>query len=200
MNPATIYNRTQKTSSKMPASGGPAGFSIIKGWRLVSALLCLFILASFELKNSNDEYKLKAVFLYNFTLYIEWEHTAIADEFVIGVLGESAIDEPLRQICHSKSWNGKRIVIHHFNSASDISSCHILFIPKNNNEPLDGILSKVPRGTLTVSEKSGYAEQGTAINFIIVGKKVKFESNLKAINSAGLKASSQLLKLAKIVG
>jgi hypothetical protein len=119
---------------------------------------------------------------------------------VIGVVGTSPIDEPLAQIARSKSWNGKKIVIHHFNSASEISSCHILFIPKNTSEPLDIILSKVPKGTLTVSEKSGYAEHGTAINFIIVDNKVKFESNLKAINSAGLKASSQLLKLAKIVG
>jgi hypothetical protein len=30
--------------------------------------------------------------------------------------------------------------------------------------------------------------------------KLKFEANLKAIDMAGLKASSQLLKLAKIVG
>jgi hypothetical protein len=55
------------------------------------------------------------------------------------------------------------------------------------------------KNTLTISEQEGYAKQGTAINFIIVDSKLKFEANTKAIISAGLIASSQLLKLAVIV-
>ncbi|MES1224887.1 MAG: YfiR family protein, partial [Bacteroidota bacterium] len=61
------------------------------------------------------------------------------------------------------------------------------------------ILEKVEKRTLTVSEEEGYAKRGTAFNFVIKNDKLKFESNLNAINAAGLKAGSQLLKLAILV-
>ncbi len=55
------------------------------------------------------------------------------------------------------------------------------------------------KGTLIVTEKSGLAAQGAAINFIIVDNKLKFEANTKSINKADLKVSSQLLKLAILI-
>ncbi|MEO5907735.1 MAG: YfiR family protein [Ginsengibacter sp.] len=51
----------------------------------------------------------------------------------------------------------------------------------------------------TISEQPGFAEQGTAFNFVVKRNRLKFEANLKSISSAGLKAGSQLLKLAIIV-
>jgi hypothetical protein len=164
-------------------------------------LLCLFISSSFRQDKENSEYKLKAVFIYNFTLYIEWDPSMKSDDFTIGVLGNSSIDGPLEEIARTKTCNGRKITIHHYNSPDELSQffCQILFIPRNTNATLDAVLSKTPKGTLTVSEKPGSAERGTAINFVIVDNKLRFESNPKAINSAGLKASSQLLKLAIIV-
>jgi hypothetical protein len=64
---------------------------------------------------------------------------------------------------------------------------------------LNYILSKTRPGVLTVSEQPGFAEAGTALNFVVVNNRLKFEANLKAISAAGLKAGSQLLKLAIIV-
>ena len=52
---------------------------------------------------------------------------------------------------------------------------------------------------LTISEEPGFAQQGTAFNFVIKKDKLKFETNLKALNQADVKAGSQLLKLAIIV-
>jgi hypothetical protein len=52
---------------------------------------------------------------------------------------------------------------------------------------------------LTISEETGFARMGTAFNFVVLNNKLKFEANLNAIYLAGLRASSQLLKLAIIV-
>src|SRR6185436_1334057 len=94
---------------------------------------------------------------------------------------------------------GKRIVIRHFNKPDEIANCQILFIPKNSPFQLQAILEKIGKGVLTISEEPGFARQGTAFNFILNNDKVKFEANLKAIYTAGLKAGAQLLKLATIV-
>jgi hypothetical protein len=55
------------------------------------------------------------------------------------------------------------------------------------------------RPILTVGEKKGFASRGGMINFIVVENKVRFEINPHAVETAALKISSQLLKLAIIV-
>jgi hypothetical protein len=55
------------------------------------------------------------------------------------------------------------------------------------------------RNILTVGEFQGFATRGGAINFYIESNKVRFEINLAAAQHEGLKISSQLLSLGKIV-
>lgn len=148
---------------------------------------------------SEQEANLKAAFIYNFTKYIDWGKYNDKNEFVIGVLGDSPIENSLEQIARDNTVNNKPIVVHILDRPSEASDCDILFISRNSRYTLNSILPRLGKGVLTISEQPGYAEEGTAFNFIIVNSKLKFEANLKAISSAGLKAGSQLLKLAKIV-
>jgi hypothetical protein len=172
--------------------------------RCMQVKLLMFLLLCFcshaNGQGYTQEASLKAAFIYNFTKYIEWE----ADEtdqgsFTIGIIGSSAIDEPLGEIAKKNTVRNRRIIVHHFNSPEEIDYCNILFIPKKNPFSLPSILNKVSKGTLTISEEAGFARQGTAFNFVLVNDKLKFEANLKALYSANLKASSQLLKLAIII-
>jgi hypothetical protein len=160
------------------------------------------ILLSFSataLKAQEQEANLKAVFIYNFINYIDWDTTHPSESFVIGIIGSSAVTKQLILIAHDKTVKNKKIIVKVFDSPEQITDCQILFIPKEHPFSLQSILEVTDRGTLTVSEEEGYAKEGTAFNFVIRDDKLKFEANLKAINSAGLKAGSQLLKLAKIV-
>jgi hypothetical protein len=164
---------------------------------LIFLLMCSFATVSDE---DNEEYNIKAAFIYQFTNYIDWGQLIPGDEFVIGIIGNSPLKGQLSEIAKSKTVKGKKIVFRQFSKPEEIVPCHILFIPRKTLFPLDNILSKVAgKGTLTISEKEGYAKKGTNINFIEVDEKLKFEANTKSINAAGLRASSQLLKLAIIV-
>jgi hypothetical protein len=167
--------------------------------RLIFILLTLILGQSLAwCQSKEEEYNLKAAFVYNFTRYISWPATP-ENEFTIGIIGSSPIYEPLLEIAKTKSINDKKIVIKTFNKPEDISFCDILYIPRNSGSPLNSILAKIGTGTLTISEEEGSAQQGTAFNFVLVKDKLRFESNIRALNSARLKASSQLLKLAIIV-
>lgn len=163
---------------------------------LISITLCGGVAALAQ--NKAEESSLKAAFVYNFTKYIDW---GIDDpeEFSIGIIGSSPVYKSLQEIAETKTVNNKKIVIRRFNSPAEITFCNILFIAANCDYSLSSVLNKVGRGTLTISERPGYAERGTAFNFVVVHDKLKFEANVKSIFAAGLKASSQLLKLAKIV-
>jgi len=150
-------------------------------------------------QGSVREANLKAAFIYNFTKYIEWDSSAVQKDFVIGILGPSPVSGYLLEIAKTKSAKNKRILIYHYNKPEEIGSCNILFIPEKTVFPLSTILEHVGKGVLTISEQPGYANQGTALNFVIINDKLKFEANLKAMYTAGLNASSQLLKLAIII-
>lgn len=163
-------------------------------------MVCMVILAgTATCQPDAEEAALKAAFIYNFTKYIDWEAVPDNEPFVIGILGPSEIETPLNKIAAAYKAKNKQIIIKNFGSPEKISACQMLFIPAKQPFAVETILANVNKGTLTISESAGFAKMGTAFNFIIVNNKLKFEANLKAINTAGLKASSQLLKLAVIV-
>ena len=168
----------------------------------VAIKLCLVLMftCSLALQEEPEEYDIKAAFIYKFTNYIEWDQPIPGNEFVIGVIGSSPVNKHLAEIAQSKTIKDKKIVIRQFNSPEEIGTCQILFISRKANAPIDEILARAAnKGTLTISEKPGYGRKGADINFIEVDDKLKFEINTKGINAAGLRASSQLLKLAIII-
>lgn len=167
--------------------------------RFIFLFFACFVYGAVIAQGSGQEANLKAAFIYNFTKYIDWGIYNYRSEFVIDILGDAAIANSLEQIAKEKTINNKPIVVHVLDNPSQATDCDILFISRDCGFTLDKILPIIDKGVLTISEQPGYAEQGTAFNFIIVNNKLKFEANLKAIASAGLKAGSQLLKLAKIV-
>lgn len=167
--------------------------------RFFFLFLITFLSVTVAAQGSEQEANLKAAFIYNFTKYIDWGNYNGRNEFVIDVLGDTPIENSLEQIAKDNTVNDKPIVVHILDNPSKARDCDILFISKDCGFTLKKILSKISKGVLTISEQPGYAEQGTAFNFIIINNRLKFEANLNAISSAGLKAGSQLLKLAKIV-
>lgn len=150
-------------------------------------------------QTEEKEASLKAAFIYNFSKYIDWDTNSHANDFVIGIIGTSPLTASLNEIAKSNTIKNKKIIVRQFSKPEDIVYCQILFIPQKIPFSLQSILDKAGKGVLTISEEDGFAKKGTAFNFIIIKDKLKFEANLKAIDGAGLKASSQLLKLASII-
>ena len=76
----------------------------------------------------------------------------------------------------------------------------MVFIPATEKDQADKIVRDLKgSSTLTVGETEGFAVLGGIINLTVEGNKVHFEVNQLAAQRAGLKISSKLLSLAKIV-
>ena len=166
----------------------------------LSFIILFTLISGFTVaQNKNREADLKAVFIYNFTRYIEWDSSDSSDNFIIAVIGSSPVTASLNEIANSYAVNNKRIIVKVFGRPEDIGNCQVLFIPQKLPWSLSSILDRADKGVLTVSEQEGYASRGTTFNFVLVNNKLKFEANLKSIVAAGLKVSSQLLKLAIII-
>ena len=159
-----------------------------------------------------EEYKLKAIFLYKFTTFVEWPAAAFETTnapFVVGVLGRDPFGPHLQQVAATKSVYGRRMVLQHFDAADKVrdARCHLLFIPKSERENLSRLLTwlKTAPGPkppiLTVSEAADFPRDGLIINLLVEEKTrhLQFQIDRDAAAAAGLKVSSELLDLAKTV-
>lgn len=162
----------------------------------------LLLSASTSQQSSDDtNAKIKTVFLYNFTKYIEWPKQYKEGEFVIGVLGSNgSLLKELDKMSYTKKAGNQNFHIKAFSSISDIGKCHILFIPSENGQYLSEVTEKLKgKSTLIVTEKPGLAKQGAAINFVIQNNKQMFELNKANAEKHHLFVSSNLSALAIVV-
>ena len=83
---------------------------------------------------------------------------------------------------------------------AEATGCNILFVSRSEPASVGEIVGALAGSpVLLVGEQDRFARKGGMINFIEVDKKVRFEINESDAKRAGLKISSQLLKLATLV-
>ncbi|MGN6646828.1 MAG: YfiR family protein [Cytophaga sp.] len=151
----------------------------------------------------NREYQIKAVFIFNFTQFVEWPANTFAtpqSPLIIGILGQDPFGSYLDQTIASEKVNGHPMIIKRFQRIEDIKECHLLFIHAAETVKMPQIISNLKgKSVLTVSDASGFIKQGGMIRFFTVDNKIQFQINPDAAKAAGLTISSKLLRLAEIV-
>lgn len=165
------------------------------------AVLLSMLFSSFAFNASAQirDYRFHTVFIYNFTKLIKWPKNYQSGDFVIGVLGNSPIIRELQKMAARKTAGMKRqrIIIKRFSSLSQISNCHILFIPNSKSSYLPTINQSFPRSPmLVVTEKRGMAQSGSGINFVLRNGRWRFELNQNATANRGLIVSRNLKRFA----
>jgi hypothetical protein len=150
-------------------------------------------------QSNEEEYNLKAAFIYRFTDYVDWG-TINDGDFTIAILGESAITAPLKEIEKDKKIKNKSIDVKEYHDINDVGQCEVLFVSKNYSGGIESVLSKIDgKPVLIITEQKGDGEKGAHINFLVLEDKLRFEINLKAVTKTGLRISSQLLQHAILV-
>lgn len=149
-----------------------------------------------------QEYKVKAAFLYNFTLFVEWPTEAFSGNdspLTVCIFGKSPFGDALGSL-KGKTVKTRKLALRQIDSVQEMRGCQVLFVSASEKMQLPNILAAVKnQNVLTVSEMDSFAAAGGIINFITLEDKIRFEVNLKAARQARLKISSQLLKLARDV-
>jgi len=146
------------------------------------------------------EYEVKAEFLEHFTRFIDWPAGDPPPRFVIGVVGRSPFNGFLERIAAKRKIKGRAIEIRYVNDVAQIDACQLLFIANSERERLKKILTRAQsKAILTVADSDGFATAGVMINFYTSGDTIRFEINETAVERSGLKMSSKLLKLARLV-
>ncbi len=164
-------------------------------------LFLALLIAGFAQSSHAQVAKMQSVFIYNFTKYFQWPSSYTTGDFVIGVLGAGAAITPeLQDMAATKRAGNQPIVVKTFNSTSEITNCHMLFVPKNQSANLATVLQKVgTNSTLVITENEGLAQSGAAINFVIRDNKQKFELNVRNATKYNISVLEALKELAILV-
>lgn len=160
----------------------------------VSLLTEVSILA----QKANEEYEVKAAFIYNFFKFVDWTNEPGGD-MVFCVSGENPFSPAALDSMRAKPARGKKIVIREIENINT-SNCAVIFISSSEEWHISKITREIKGlGVLTIGDTRGYAQKGVMINFFTEQNKVRFEINPEAAEKSGLKISSKLLSLATIV-
>jgi hypothetical protein len=159
-------------------------------------LLLLLLMATYGLVGFSQDERFKALFMYNFTKYIEWPSDKQTGDFVIGVFGSSPIQSELELIAEKKKVGTQNIVVRQINSPAEVKNCNFIYVPENKSTKAQEILNACTgSGTVIITDKAGLAKTISGINYVQYNGKQSFEINKKNLEKQGVKVNSMLLSL-----
>ena len=181
------------------------------GVRIVRTVLLTFAMAlgatlspgSAPAESAAGEYAVKAAFLLNFARLVEWPADAFSDArspLTVGLLSADASSEQIQKFLEGKSVGSRKVAAQRIESAEEAAGFHMVFVGADSEAEASEVAGATGGGpVLLVGESDGFATSGGAINFFTDGNKIRFEINPRAAEAAGLRVSSRLLRVAKIV-
>jgi hypothetical protein len=149
------------------------------------------------------EYPVKLAFLFNFSKFVEWPSGSFrspAAPLAICIVGHDPFTQDIELDLRTRMVGVHPVEVLTLKPSDTLNGCHIVFIPATEKDQAGKIVGSLKgASTLTVGETEGFAVSGGIINLTVEGNRVHFEVNPLAAQRAGLKISSKLLSLAKIV-
>jgi hypothetical protein len=118
---------------------------------------------------------------------------------VIGVVGKNPFGDALDQLVEDTAPGAHPIEIQYFETAADITACHILYINLADTKAAKAVVQKMAgQNVLTVSHGADFTDVGGMIRLYTENAKMKIQINTAATKSEGLTVSTKLLKLAEV--
>ncbi len=173
--------------------------------QIFALLLFVFSCTALDLgyAQGSREYQLKAAFLFNFAQFVKWPPASFNRDgapFTIGILGEDPFGAALEETIRGETIDHHPLTVVRGRRIEELKDCQMIFVSRSEEGHVEEILSQIDsRPILTVSEVDSFARNGGDIDFYLAEGKVRFEINPQSAQRSGLKISSQLLNLGKIV-
>jgi hypothetical protein len=167
-----------------------------------------------------EEYGIKAAFLYNFAQFVDWPARKGSDNndtIVIGILGKDPFGNAFEPVL-GKRIHGRKLVVKNFKGISAMRTkegidevqfaqeatlwrrCHLMFLCSSEVAEKERIFKSLEGySVLTVGETEKFVDLGGMIGFIPNEEKTRFEVNLEASKKENLTISASVLRLAKRV-
>lgn len=143
---------------------------------------------------------IKAVYLYNFARFTDWPATAQKGKLTLCVLGDTDVASALDGLVGNRQINGRDVSVASLATFRIVRSCQLLYVPGEDlargMNALDAV-SGMP--VFTVGDGEAFARAGGVAALFTEDGKIRFGINPDAVSRAGLRPSSKMLGLARMI-
>jgi hypothetical protein len=161
-------------------------------------IVCIFGTAWGAAEPAYSPAAVKAAFLHRFASYVEWPDAAANTEpFTIAVTGADEVAGQLEQLLPQLKIQNRRAQLRRVEAPEELDGVHILYIGPAATPRARGLLAaagKLP--ILTITDDADGLASGSVINFVQVGRNIRFEVSLPAAERSRLRIDSGLLSVA----
>jgi hypothetical protein len=170
--------------------------------RAVRLFAVLLFLAAAPMARADDsdsarEDQLKAAYLFNFAKFVEWPAGA-KGPIRVCFIGAQGVHASLTESAAGKKIGARSIVTSMLQIAESRLGCDVIYFDAVLD--VNVLVQETASGTaLTVSEADDFTRHGGVIRLFKHDNRLRFDINLDNARRAGLKISSNLLKLASRV-
>jgi hypothetical protein len=170
---------------------------LTRRFAFLAAALTFAISPSFA--EVTTEAQLKAAYLVNFLKYVEWPGTRTTINLCL--FGRDSLG-PYLAAYEGRQIAGRELRIRKVSSPEQLADCQELFIPDTEEARFAAVLRWAEKyQILTVSDAETFTRDGGAIALIRSEGRLQFDINVDSLNHASLRASPQMLRLARqIIG
>jgi hypothetical protein len=154
-------------------------------------------------EKAQGEYSVKAAFLLNFATLVHWPPSSFrsaSSPLALAILGPRDFADGIEEFFEGKKVDTRPVEVMRISEPRDLECCHVVFVSASERNSYPEILGVARRArVLSVGETRDFARRGGIIGFYREGARIRFAINRPAAEAAGLRISSRLLSLARLV-
>jgi len=149
------------------------------------------------------EAQIKAAFVYNFLKFVDWPadtfHNA-QEAFVVAIVGEGDTADAAERFLEEKQLGARPIVVRRVKWDQPLAGVHAVLVTEHDGKRLRRVLDAATAASaLSIGEGEDFALHGGVIGLLVDEHKVRFDIDTDAAQAAGLRVSSKLLALTRVV-
>ena len=170
--------------------------SHVRHWACFAVMALSALTAHAQSANSMAEFRVKAAYIFNFAKYVDWP-VADSKQFQVCSAGRDDLGGALSAL-DNRLVQGRVIQVRQNVAMDQLKDCQIIFVGERDSKLLTSVVRQM-LGTpvLIVSDNQQTVEAGAHIILASAEDRVEFDVNLATLQRSNLKASSQMLKLAR---
>lgn len=143
---------------------------------------------------------IKAVYLYNFARFTEWPASMPKGPLTLCVMDDPDVAASLDGLAGDKPINGRDVTVASIATFRIVRQCHLLYVPGSDRVKVLSALDSVSSlPVLTVGDGEVFTRAGGVAALLTDGERTRFAINPDALTRSGLRISSQVLGLARLI-
>lgn len=190
-----MYLQTFLSCGPMPLLIQRALWSI----RLFIGALCMGVVSSAAAQNASQTVdRIKAAYVFNFAKFVELP--GAEDKLIrLCVLGRDDLSGTLFSL-NRRMAQGREIVVRKEVALDQLKECSMVFVSEDQARQLPAVVRQLNNApVLLVGDGRHAVDHGAHLALLFSDDRVEFDVNLQNLQKSNIRASSQMLKLARTV-